>query len=102
MQALTTAPRGGEIVQTLGDGVEELLDEMIEKIGDQLLPLVRGLEKRAQLGDEDHRMKAQINRTLKNFDLLKQLLQTLRKLDTKSTIREVRKAEHEGASGRSS
>ena len=54
--------------------------------------LLRAIDKRARLGEEDHRLRAQMNRTLKNFDMLKDLLEALKKIDTRDLLRRRRQA----------
>ena len=90
LRAVASAPRGGEVVQALGPGVKELIEKMLVSIGDGLLPLLRAIERRAKLGEQDHRLKAQMNRTLKNFDMLRDLLEALKKLDTRELLRRQR------------
>jgi hypothetical protein len=92
LQAVASAPRGGEVIQALGPGVRDLIEKMVVSIGDTLLPLLRAIEKRARLGEDDHRLRAQMNRTLKNFDMLKDLLEALKKIDTRDLIRRTRRA----------
>ena len=90
LRAVVSAPRGGEVIQALSPGVKELIDKMVVSIGDTLLPLLRAIERRAQIGEDDHRLRSQMNRTLKNFDMLKDLLEALRKIDTRELLRRSR------------
>jgi hypothetical protein len=93
LQTLAHAPRGSEVVQTLGPGVRDLLEKMTARISDLLLPTLRKLEKRAQLGEAERHLKADVNRILKHFDMLRDLLDALAKIDTRDVARRLRKTE---------
>jgi hypothetical protein len=98
LQAVVQAPRGGEVVQALGPGVKNLLDKMVASIDSTLIPAVRGIEKRSR-AEDDPKLKSQLNRTLKNFDMLKDLMETLTKIDTHELLRRSRKIETRRTSG---
>ena len=87
MKSLAEAPRGAaaEVIQTLDQGVYNVLERMFSSVDDQLLPLVRGFGRRVK-GTElesDRRLGDQLDRALKELDTLKSLLAALRKIDTR-------------------
>jgi len=85
MALLAEAPRGAEVIQTLDSGVYELLEQMLDKVGDHLLPTVKLIGRRLK-GTEleaDRGLTDQLDRTLKSLDILKDLLASLRKIDTR-------------------
>ena len=85
MSTLAESPRGTTVVQSLDAGVLEILDRLVVQVGDQLLPMVqhigrkiRGTELETERGLND-----QLDRTLKELDALKDLVTSLRKIDTR-------------------
>jgi len=93
MAALAEAPRGSQVVQTLGSGVHELMTKMVATIEDALLPSVRALSRRAggesskaeaKASKEDRKLAGQLDKTLKHLDQLKDLLAALRKIETRN------------------
>lgn len=84
--ALAEAPRGGEFVQVLPAGVHDLISGMVQSIEDALLPVVRNLGQELQKSHPatDPKMEFLIDKTLKSLDQLKDLLDALRKIDTRS------------------
>jgi hypothetical protein len=71
------------VVQSLGPGVVELLERLGQAVSDELMPLVQGLGRQLKAaGNEDRRMLERLNRTLKSLDLLRDLVLSLRKIDT--------------------
>ena len=99
-QAIASLPAssgGGavHVMQSLQPGVHDLLDEMNTSIDTGLLEFTRSLSRRLKKTSEsqDKHLNAMINRLLKNFDMLKDLVQALRKIDTTdySTIQEAAK-----------
>ncbi len=88
MKALAEAPRGTEVIQTLDPGVYDVLEEMYEKVGNQLLPLVQGIGRRVKATElaQDRGLSDQLDRTLKSLDIMKDLLSSLRKIDTRRLV----------------
>ena len=74
------------VVQTLGSGVHEVLDDLGGDTAEQLLELVRGISRWAnrQQGEPDPRLRSLIDRTLSQLDRFKDLVNTLKRLDTAS------------------
>ena len=83
LSGLAEAPRGTQVVQTLGSGVHDVLGHLAGVVGDNLLPLVQGLGRRLKKADgkADRALTKQLDRTLKSLDMLKDLLASLRKID---------------------
>ncbi len=96
LQTLATAPRRGEIVQSLGPGVKDLLEKMVQKIKDLLIPTLHEIERRAGLSSSDARLKADLNKTLKHFDMLRDLLDALQRIDTRELVRRVQNPPGDG------
>ena len=72
---------GREIVQSLRPGVHDLLGRMTESVDEQLLPLTKALRQYSkQTGDR--RLDHYLDRTLQQLDMLRDLVVSLRKLDT--------------------
>jgi len=86
LTALAEAPRGREIVQTLGPGVHDLMARLVKTIEKSLIPVVRGLGRRVQGSEDkkDRRLSDQLDGTLKNLDLLRDLVEALRKIDLRA------------------
>ncbi len=87
LETLAAKPAGGAtIIQALPPGVLEILSNMIDTVGESLLPTLRGIEKK--MGAEallaDKRLLQQLTRTQKLFDHLRDLLDALRKIDTRA------------------
>jgi len=84
LEGLAEAPRGREIVQTLQPGVHELLGQLATAVGDNLLPLVKGVGRKLKtLEGDDRKLTKHLDRTLKNLDLLRDLVASLQKIDTR-------------------
>jgi hypothetical protein len=85
LAALAAAPRGGEVVQVLPAGVTELIAQLIGAVEEGLLPAVRGIEQevRASQPATDPKMAYLLEKTMKNLDLLRDLFDALRKIDTR-------------------
>ncbi len=81
---IAAAPRGGQVIQTLGSGVLEILTRMVSNVDSSLLPAVQALAKslKAADGNQAKRLRHELDKTLKNLDMLKDLLAALRKIDT--------------------
>jgi MoxR-like ATPase len=85
LAALAEAPRGGQVVQTLPPGVHDVLERMVTTIGENLMPLTRSVVrelKRFQVPPESRAMDL-LDRTLRDFDALRDLVLALRKIDTR-------------------
>jgi hypothetical protein len=89
LEALATAPRGAEVVQSLPPRVHELLSEMVGQAGENLIPLVRSMGRRLKSAEvvPDPHLDDLMDRTLKGFDQLKDLADALRKIDTRGIVR---------------
>jgi hypothetical protein len=76
------------LVQALPEGVHEILDRTVEFIDDRMMTTVRTLNRK--IGDskdpEDQRLQGYLDGTLKRLDELKDLVRTLRKLDTRGMV----------------
>lgn len=85
MQALAEAPRGAEVVQSLDPGVYDVLETMHDRVGDRLLPMVKEIGRRIKGSplEQDRRLRDQLDRTLRDLDSMKDLLSSLRKIDTR-------------------
>jgi hypothetical protein len=82
--------RGGvQIIQTLQPGVHDLLEEMSGNIETGLLETLRAISRKVKRSKkaEDQHLDAMINRMLKNFDMLKDLVQALRRLDSSEYLK---------------
>jgi hypothetical protein len=88
LSALATAPRGGEIVQVLPPGMNELIGRMIGTIEESLIPVTRqlGQELQASQPATDPKMTYLLDKALKNFDLLRDLFDALKKIDTSALV----------------
>ena len=83
LRAVAEAPRGAQVVQTLPSGVVELFGELTEAVDQNLLPLVQGLGRHMKFVNlEDRKISAHLDRTLKSLDHLKDLVDSLSKIDT--------------------
>ncbi len=80
---LATSPRGTQVVQTLGSGVHDLLQQLAKIVGDNLMPLTKDLGRRlkASEGGADRAISQKLDHTLKSLDMLKDLVASLRKID---------------------
>ena len=88
MAKLADAPRGAQVIQALDPGIYDLIEQMIDSIGDHMLPLLKGIGRRVK-GTElegDQALSAHMDRSLKNLDMLKDLLASLRKIDTRRLV----------------
>lgn len=75
--------RGSRVVQALGPGVLEIFDRLASAVGENLMPAVQSLGRHMKTtGVDDRRLSIQLDRTLKNLDMLKELVASLRKIDT--------------------
>ena len=82
LQVMAT-DRGSRVVQALGPGVLEIFDRLSAAVGENLIPAVQGLGRHMKTSEvDDRRLSVQLDRTLKNLDLLKELVASLRKIDT--------------------
>ena len=86
LQRLVDAPRGTEIVQLLSPGVYEVLAQLAETVGDNLLPLIKGIGRAIKDTEaaSDRKLVQHLDRSLKNLDMLKDLVASLRKIDTRA------------------
>ena len=83
LRAVAEAPRGTQVVQTLNPGVIGIFDELADSVDENLMPLVQGLGRQMKAAQiEDRGMSAQLNKTLKYLDHLKDLVDSLKKIDT--------------------
>jgi hypothetical protein len=73
-----------QVVQALQPGVLDLLDEMAEGVEGDLLEVLRGIARRVKGTElaEDKGLRIQLNRAMKNLDTFKDLVRTLRSIDT--------------------
>jgi hypothetical protein len=81
---------GKTIVQTLPEGVHDLLDRTLQSIDERMIPAVRTLSKKvkASKDEDDQNLQGFLDGTLKRLDELRDLVRTLRKLDTRGVVRE--------------
>jgi hypothetical protein len=88
LAAMAAAPRGGEIVQVLPPGMNELIGRMIGTIEEALIPVTRqlGQELQASQPATDPKMTYLLDKALKNFDLLRDLFDALKKIDTSALV----------------
>jgi MoxR-like ATPase len=88
LAAMAAAPRGGEIVQVLPPGMNELIGRMIGTIEESLIPVTRqiGQELEASKPATDPKMTYLLDKALKNFDLLRDLFDALKKIDTSALV----------------
>ena len=85
---MAEAPRGAQVVQTLPGGVVELFGELAEAVDENLLPLVQGLGRHMKFVNlEDRKISAHLDRTLKSLDHLKDLVDSLSKIDTTGLVK---------------
>ncbi len=84
LSTLASSPRGGEVVQVLPAGVGEVIARMVGSIEEGLIPAVRSLEQEVRASEPatDPKMAFLLEKSLKNLDLLRDLLAALRKIDT--------------------
>jgi hypothetical protein len=75
---------GMKVVQSLGPGVHDLLDEMAQTAETGLMDTLRAIDRRIKSAGlpPDKNLGALINKTLKNFDMMKDLMKSLKKIDT--------------------
>jgi hypothetical protein len=80
----TTGGTSVQVVQALQPGVLDLLDEMAEGVEGDLLEVLRGIARRVKGTElaEDKGLRIQLNRAMKNLDTFKDLVRTLRSIDT--------------------
>ncbi|MDA8021030.1 MAG: DNA repair ATPase [Thermoanaerobaculia bacterium] len=75
--------QGQTIMQSLGPGVIDLLDELGQTISGHLLPLTQHLGGfMKDHGIEDRTFESRLDRALKNLDMMKELVGSLRRIDT--------------------
>ena len=73
---IATAPRSAEVIQSLSPNVLELLGR---SAGENLVPLLRNVGQNVKGRDlADQHFEDMMDRTLKNFDQLKDLAEALR------------------------
>ncbi len=79
---------GKTIVQTLPEGVHDLLDRTLQSIDERMIPVVRTLSKKvkASKDEDDQNLQGFLDGTLKRLDELRDLVRTLRKLDTRGVV----------------
>ncbi|MEM9554175.1 MAG: DNA repair ATPase [Acidobacteriota bacterium] len=88
LRQLADTSRGARIVQTLGPGVVDLLDELGATVRADLLPAVQLLDTTLAQTDADRRIRSRIDRALKNLDMMEDLVESLRKVDTSRLVTE--------------
>ncbi len=82
LAGMAEAPRGTQVVQTLGGGVHEVLSQLAGVVGENLLPVVQGVNRRVKAAELDDRgLTKQLDRTLKTLDMMNDLVESLRKID---------------------
>jgi hypothetical protein len=82
--ATATAPAATRVFQSLPPGITHVMDDMVHRIGDDLMPALRALGRRVEKdgdGAPAKRLRDQLDRTLKGFDSLRDLVAALRKMD---------------------
>ena len=75
--------QGRTVMQSLGPGVVNLLEELGDTVGAHLMPLTQalgGFMKDHNI--EDRTLESRLDRALKNLDMMKDLLGSLRRIDT--------------------
>ncbi len=79
------------LVQALPQGVLGIIDRTVEAIDERMMPAVRTLSRTVKDAKASGapRLKGQLDVTLKRLDELKDLVRTLRKLDTRGAVRSV-------------
>jgi hypothetical protein len=75
---------GARVIQTLSPGVHDLMTKLVDSISKGLIPGVRGVEKELEKQgvDPGKRLGDLMDRSLKDLDLLRDLVEALRKIDT--------------------
>ncbi len=88
LAAMATAPRGGQVVQVLPPGMNELIGRMIGTIEEALIPVTQqiGRELQASQPATDPKMTYLLDKALKNFDMLRDLFDALKKIDTSALV----------------
>ncbi|MEM6793090.1 MAG: DNA repair ATPase [Acidobacteriota bacterium] len=82
MNALVSS-RPAAVVQTLTPGVIDIFDRLAESVDDDLMPAVKILDKvRRSVAREDRGLEKHLERTLHHLDSLRELVLSLRRLDT--------------------
>ncbi|MEM1177363.1 MAG: DNA repair ATPase [Acidobacteriota bacterium] len=77
--------RPATVVQTLTPGVIDIFDRLAESVDDDLMPAVKILDKvRKHTAADDRGLERHLERTLHHLDSLRELVMSLRKLDTSS------------------
>ncbi|HEX2223783.1 MAG TPA: hypothetical protein VHN15_06235, partial [Thermoanaerobaculia bacterium] len=80
----SASPRGGAVVQSLAPGVHDLLSEMVDAVGETLIPLLRGIGRRLKAEVKaDPQWNELLDKTFKNLDQLRDLAEALRKIDVR-------------------
>ncbi|MEM6454333.1 MAG: DNA repair ATPase [Acidobacteriota bacterium] len=83
--ALAKAAQGPRVVQVLSPSVLQLLERLGRQVGDQMIELVRGIDRRLKTASVDDRgLRDQLDRALREIDQLSDLVEALRKIDTRS------------------
>ncbi len=85
LKGLAEAPRGTEVVQLLNPGVYEVLSQLADTVGKNLMPLVKGIGRAIKDTEaaSDRKLVQHLDRSLKNLDMLKDLVASLQKIDTR-------------------
>ena len=98
---MATAPRGGQVVQVLPPGMNELIGRMIGTIEEALIPVTRqiGQELEASAPATDPKMTFLLDKAVKNFDLLRDLFDALKKIDISVLIAPKRQPRRPPAKG---
>lgn len=82
--APATQAAATRVFQSLPPGVTHVMDDMVDRIGDDLMPALRALGRRLEKDGDDapaKRLRDQLDRTLKGFDSLRDLVAALRRMD---------------------
>ncbi len=85
LRSLAEAPKGREIIQTLKPGVHDVLGRLAVSIDENLLPLVQGIGRHLKSEGiaDDRKLTKHLDRTLKYLDMMKGLVLSLRRIDTR-------------------
>ena len=84
LERLSEAPRGREVVQSLTPGVIGIFRRLTTAVSDSLIPAVQGYSRHMRAANvEDRGLTRQLDRTLRDLDQLKELVESLGKIDTR-------------------
>ncbi|MBZ0112008.1 MAG: DNA repair ATPase [Thermoanaerobaculia bacterium] len=80
----TASASGGRVIQTLSPGVHDLMSKLVDSISKGLIPGVRGVERELEKQgvEPGKRLGDLLDRSLKDLDLLRDLVEALKKIDT--------------------